>query len=70
MLNENKIPIRYISLSKAAKLLDVHPRTIARWCRAGFLKGVRLPGGHYRIELNEIDRIVTQVAVGDKGDYL
>ena len=46
-------------ISKAAKILGVHIKTIQRWSLEGKLKVTRTPGGHRRIPITEIERLQT-----------
>jgi excisionase family DNA binding protein len=45
-------------ISEAARLLGVHPNTIRLWELQHRIKCIRTPGGHRRIHLSEIERIV------------
>ena len=47
---------RWIGLSKAARLLGVHPSTVRAWADGGKLQVHRTPGGHRRFLLSEIER--------------
>lgn len=40
-----------LTSSEAAKLLDVHPSTVKRWCNEGLLASDTTAGGHRRIHL-------------------
>lgn len=46
-----------ITPGKAAARLGVDRRTINNWCRDGKLKAFRTPGGHWRIDEAEIERL-------------
>jgi putative resolvase len=48
-----------LTLKQAAEILQVHPRTIIRWERAGKITLVYLPLGGPRITQDEIKRIMT-----------
>ena len=43
---------------EAAEELRVHIETIMRWLRSGKLRGVKLPGGAWRVPREELDRIL------------
>ena len=40
-----------------ARLCRVHVSTVRRWISTGKVAAIRLPGGYYRIESSEVDRI-------------
>jgi len=40
--------------SEAEVLTGLHPRTIRRYCRLGFITAEILPSGHYRISESEL----------------
>jgi excisionase family DNA binding protein len=49
-----------LTIKQASAILQVHPRTILRWARAGKITLVYLPVSHWpRITQAEIDRIMT-----------
>jgi len=43
---------------EAARRLKLDRLTIYRWVKSGRLKAKRLPGGHLRIGIAEIDKIL------------
>ncbi len=51
-----------LSTGQAARLLHVSGESIRRWCRAGILNSGRLPGGGYRVRMEDVyalrDKIV------------
>lgn len=47
-----------VSVGKAAKALGVCVATIRNWIRAGHISASRLPNGHFRIPVTEIDRLL------------
>jgi excisionase family DNA binding protein len=48
-----------LTLAEAAKMLQVHPRTITRWAKSGVVTLVRLPlGDRPRITLAEVRRLM------------
>lgn len=49
---------RSYTLSEAAKILGVHPKTIQRWDREGKIRCIRTVGGRRRIPESEIKRIM------------
>ncbi len=51
----------YLSLSKAAQLLNVHPSTIRRWADNDKLSFIRTPGGHRRFLKRDILALTTGI---------
>jgi excisionase family DNA binding protein len=47
-----------ITIGEAARMLGVTPQTISRWCSAGQLEYIRTLGGHRRISLNAVRKIL------------
>ena len=47
-----------INISKAAKLLGVHPDTLMIWDKSGKLVALRTLGNHRRYKLSEIYKIL------------
>ena len=54
-----------VSLKTAATMLDVHPRTVARWISRGSLRAYRLPGNDLRVDLGDVERIARPVEPGE-----
>ena len=48
----------YLSISEAAEYLSVCTKTLRRWDKAGKLACSRTPGGHHRIAIVEIERLL------------
>ena len=48
----------YLTISEAAAYLNVCTKTLRRWDKAGKLNCSRTPGGHRRIAIIEIERLV------------
>ena len=57
-----------MNLSKAASILDVSVRTIRRWIVEGKIRGVRLPGGMWRVYKEDIMNIVGSGLKSEKMD--
>ena len=55
--NADKPVKEVISVTELAARLGVERKSVYRWLEAGLIVGFRLPGGHYRIPLNELERI-------------
>jgi len=49
----------WLSISRAADLMGVHPETIRAWEREGKITGIiRTLGGHRRIPISEVERLL------------
>jgi excisionase family DNA binding protein len=48
---------------EAASLLQISPSTLRTWIRAGKLRCMRTLGGHYRIPLEEIERLKKEMGL-------
>jgi excisionase family DNA binding protein len=44
-------------VSQIAQEFSVSAHTVARWIREGKIKAIKLPGGTYRIPVEEVERI-------------
>ena len=44
------------STAEAARLLQVSPQSVRKWCQSGKIKARNTPGGYYKIEYSEIER--------------
>ena len=55
--NADKPVKEVMSVTELAARLGVERKSVYRWLEAGLIIGFRLPGGHYRIPLNELERI-------------
>jgi excisionase family DNA binding protein len=56
---------RTYKLPEAAAILSVHPRTLKRWGRAGAIRLIALPGGQFRVPVEEVERLLTAPAQPD-----
>jgi len=62
---------RQLTTGQAAKLCAVTPDTILKWIRGGRLPARRTAGGHHRIDLRDLERLVPSIRTGmsrDVGD--
>jgi excisionase family DNA binding protein len=50
----------WLTTGQAAKLCSVTPATVLNWIRRGHLQGVRTPGGHYRVELEKLEPLLSR----------
>jgi putative resolvase len=48
----------YITLKKASKILGVTTQTLRNWDNEGKLKVIRTMGGHRRIAMEEVEKII------------
>ena len=44
-------------VEEVAALFRVHISTVRRWIALGSIRAIRLPGGAYRVPVEEVDRI-------------
>jgi excisionase family DNA binding protein len=51
----------YLSLSEAARILNVHPTTIRRWTDDGKVNSTRTPGGHRRFLKRDIEALASGI---------
>ncbi|WP_410875182.1 helix-turn-helix domain-containing protein [Nocardia sp. A7] len=56
----------YISLKKAAELVDVGPKTIRNWIAAGQIQGYKL-GQMWRVDRGEVLQLAKPVAPSHQG---
>lgn len=45
-----------VGISEAAKRLGVHQNTLRKWADDGIIPSLRLPSGHRRFEVDELER--------------
>jgi len=45
---------QYLTTGQAAEMLSVTPDAVLKWIKAGRIRAMRTPGGHYRINRSEI----------------
>lgn len=55
--------VEWLTCGQAALLCSVKPDTVQKWIRKGRLSAQRTAGGHYRIQLPEIEPFLTGPAV-------
>jgi excisionase family DNA binding protein len=54
-------PAEWLTSAEAAAILKVHPRTVARWARAGKISVQRTFGGHGRYDGPEVRALATRL---------
>lgn len=47
--------------------LPVAKETVQRWCREGQVPAVTLPGGHYRLRVEDVDAILAGAPAAEAG---
>ena len=54
----------FLKVSEVAELLKVWPDTVRLWLHAGKLRGVKLPGGAWRIRPEDLEALLERVPQG------
>lgn len=54
MTNTNEL----LTVAEAAKLLNIHPRTLRRWTKDGIANALRTPTNQRRFTLEEVQRLM------------
>ena len=49
---------KYITLKKASEMLGVTSQTLRNWDNSGKIKTMRTLGGHRRIPMEELDKVL------------
>ncbi len=49
----------FITVTEAAKMLKVDPATIRNWLKTGKIKGKKLVGTQWRVNLDELKKILS-----------
>jgi len=49
---------RLMTVQQAAKQLLVEDKSVRRWLKTGKLKGYKLPGGDWRIDIGDLESIL------------
>lgn len=52
---------KLLSAKEVANIFDVDHSTVCRWCRRGWLKHIRLPGGLYRFTRDGVQECLQQI---------
>lgn len=54
----------FITVKKAAELLQVNPQTLKRWDKAGKLKAIRHPMNNYRIyRIIDLQQLIKKIGI-------
>ncbi len=51
-----------VGISEAARRLGVHQNTLRKWADEGILPTLRMPSGHRRFEIEELERFKKAMA--------
>jgi excisionase family DNA binding protein len=49
-----------LRVPEVAQRFQVHPNTVRNWVRSGDLRSLRTPGGHYRINPDDVADLLAQ----------
>ncbi len=60
MTGDDNYSDNWLTLSEAAKVLDVHPTTLRRWANNGDIPVLVTPGGHRRFSANDLARFARE----------
>lgn len=52
---------KWFTTYEVARILDVSPMTVWRWCKSGKIKAGKTPGGYYSIPREEVEKILRQM---------
>lgn len=58
----------YVSVTRAAKMLGVHRRTVLSWIKKGYVRAHRLPSGIHRIPAGELLRVQEEMRKGGRDE--
>jgi len=50
-----------MGVAAAASRLGVHENTIRNWTNQGLIRAVRLPGGHRRLRVTDVERVRSEI---------
>ncbi|WP_082166743.1 helix-turn-helix domain-containing protein [Nocardiopsis sp. RV163] len=53
-----ELPVYLLTVAEVGDLFRVDPRTVNRWVAQGRVPVVRTPGGHLRLDLAEVRRLL------------
>jgi excisionase family DNA binding protein len=55
-----------LTVGDIARMLQVHPKTVARWARRGQLVAMVTPGGHRRFPLDAVLAFLREMGFDDQ----
>jgi len=56
---------RFVTTHEAAQLLNITPTTVIQWVKDGDIRTVKTKGGHRRIPMTEIEKIMKKMGYND-----
>ena len=60
-MTTQRLPDELKTVGDIAHYCRCRPETVRRWIAKGLLPAVNLPGGEYRINADDLDRVLTTV---------
>jgi len=57
---------QFLSRTQVARLFGVSTSSVTRWAKAGLIRALRTPGGHYRFPAEETRRAAARFALGER----
>ena len=63
---EGKRVKSFLTTTEAGRLFGVSRQTVITWVSEGLVDGYRLPGGHWRVSAESLQRYVESLMVGKK----
>ena len=67
-IRENLATSRFVTVQHVAKQLLVEDKSVRRWLKAGKLRGYKLPGGDWRIDVEDLKSIIRAPDAKKPGD--
>ena len=64
LCREQMVSERFLTVVEIADQLQVLPMTVREWLRKGKLKGVRLPGGDWRVPPEDLEAMLEKGGAG------
>lgn len=70
-MKDRRRPPAYVTTGEVGRACGVTAGAVKKWIRQGKIRAIRTPGGHFRIPIDEIERltryVVTAATRADKG---
>jgi excisionase family DNA binding protein len=70
-MKDRRRPPVYVTTGEVGRACGVTAGAVKKWIRQGKIRAIRTPGGHFRIPIDEIERltryVVTAATRADKG---
>ncbi len=61
---------KMVGIAAAAEMVGVHPNTLRKWADQGLVPHMKLPSGHRRFSVVEMEKFRCQLQVGSEGKEL